>query len=216
MQLLSDLLRERDPRTRVHLCECNEGRTLDGVAAGGGRVAKEIRAVLGAQVPVTVPGGRAGDPNPNAPARVSLLGNSLGGLYMRHAAAELFGAPLRVNGRLVEPHKFVTTASPSLGVADHTYLPLPQKLLPALLRRLPLPLTYKDLFLATPLVHAMCTEPSFLGPLSLFSERVALASGFAADFLVPASTGLFLAGGDARHSLRPAPNAPPLVPAVYE
>ena len=61
--------------------------------------------------------------------KLSVVGNSLGGLYARYAVRSLF-----LQGHLtlskynvqVEPATFATTASPWLGIASNTYLPLPR------------------------------------------------------------------------------------------
>jgi len=58
---------------------------------------------------------------------ISLVGNSLGGLYARHAAAELWDAQ---SGRIagLEPDAFVSVGCPHLGVRQFTFLPLPPPL----------------------------------------------------------------------------------------
>ena len=106
------LQRLSDETTLVHLASANEGRTRDGVAAGGLRLANEVRDVV-AQNP-TLTG-------------LSLVGNSLGGLYVRAAAAELFDEGSgRMAGLL--PDALLTTGTPHLGVRSHLYLPLPRVL----------------------------------------------------------------------------------------
>ncbi|CAM9376067.1 unnamed protein product [Choristocarpus tenellus] len=59
----------------VHLARCNEKNTFDGVVNGGTRLAKEIEGVIKA--------------NPSL-AWISVVGNSLGGLYSRYAVKLLF------------------------------------------------------------------------------------------------------------------------------
>lgn len=77
---------------------CNQGRTWDGVAAGGRRVAREV-AAFAAQRPEL--------------KTLSFIGNSMGGLYSRYALAEL-------STDLVQA-AFVTTAAPHLGVGMAAY-----------------------------------------------------------------------------------------------
>ena len=103
----------------AHLATSNEGRTRDGVAAGGRRLADEIRVLVNA--------------NPSL-RTISLVGNSLGGLYVRAAATELLEQAAGKGGGLManlEPRVLVTTACPHLGVRRYTYLPLPEFLTPA-------------------------------------------------------------------------------------
>ncbi len=94
----------------VHNAVSNEGRTRDGVLEGGRRLAAEVRAVVS-----------------NTPSlrSLSLVGNSLGGLYVRACAAELFDT---TTGRLagLEADALVTLAAPHLGVRRHLYAPLPE------------------------------------------------------------------------------------------
>lgn len=59
----------------VHQAVANHGRTRDGVAAGGARLAEEVRRLV--------------DRHPSLSSLV-LVGNSLGGLYVRYAAGQLF------------------------------------------------------------------------------------------------------------------------------
>lgn len=82
----------------VLACTCNQGRTWDGVAAGGRRVAREVAAFT-AQRPEL--------------KTISFIGNSMGGLYSRYALAEL-------STDLVQA-AFVTTAAPHLGVGMAAY-----------------------------------------------------------------------------------------------
>ena len=100
----------------VHAASSNQGRTRDGVAAGGRRLAAEVERVV---ADVAHRGGSL--------RSISLVGNSLGGLYARHAAAELWDAQ---SGRIagLEPDAFVSVGCPHLGVRRYTFLPLPPPL----------------------------------------------------------------------------------------
>ena len=98
---------EADASVRVLASGANEPfpRTLDGVDAGGARVADEVRQVASAY------------------KTISFVGNSLGGLYARAALRELRdGAQDTFAG--LTPAIFVTTAAPHLGARQTTYGPL--------------------------------------------------------------------------------------------
>lgn len=76
--------------------------TLAGVAAGGIRLAEELRSVLATK---------------HADAEeVALVGASLGGLYCRHAAGLLWGGADGMPAIRAQPHALVTLATPHLGV----------------------------------------------------------------------------------------------------
>jgi len=93
----------------VHCCTANEGlQTRDGVAAGGRRLAADVRKIAARCSTLRT---------------VSLVGFSLGGLYARYAAAELLDRDGRLAG--LTPDALVTVACPHLGVRRFTYLPLP-------------------------------------------------------------------------------------------
>lgn len=99
-------------------------KSFDGVPQGATRVADEIRAAVRANPSLT---------------RISLVGNSLGGIYARYAAALLFErAPRSVcpdgpsrgvgddRGTIagLEPETYLTTATPHLGVGPFGHLGL--------------------------------------------------------------------------------------------
>ena len=87
----------------VHSASANEGRTRDGVAAGGRRLAAEVEQLV-------ADGG-------GSLRTISLVGNSLGGLYARHAAAELWRAESGLIAGL-EPDAFVSVGCPHLGMLN--------------------------------------------------------------------------------------------------
>jgi hypothetical protein len=97
------------------LPQANEVNTRDGIAAGGARLAAEVRDVASQHGSLT---------------SLSLVGNSLGGLYVRYAAAELLdddSERCTMAGGLT-PDALVTTGAPHLGVRKYTFLPLPEPL----------------------------------------------------------------------------------------
>ena len=125
----------------VHNAACNEGRTHDGIIKGGERLLKEMLSVIRVEVkrreqqllrqreynycqldPVDV--------------TISIVGNSLGGLYARYAIAHL--AEVLGNGQScsypylfdgfirIHFNVFCSTASPHLGCSGFTYIPIPR------------------------------------------------------------------------------------------
>lgn len=161
--------------------------------------------------------------------RVSFVGNSLGGLFARYAI-KLLSLPVEeMNngdrdadfylttetgidlGIKLYPNKFMTIASPYLGVLDHNYLQdviqrytgsdsfwfpdwMKKAVAKTMLR------SGKELFLQddhakgnhqNSLVYRMCTEERWLWPLRKFKQR-RLYANLDADFVVPLSTAAFL------------------------
>jgi hypothetical protein len=158
-------------RFLVYASTVNQGQTSDGIAAGGSRLATEVTDIIqshrahGKQV------------------TLSFVGNSLGGLYSRYALSE-------IDSSIAEPMVFCTTATPHLGVSQHTYVPLPRwgewvvahSMWP----------TGRDLFQYTPVMQEMAFEPRFKTPLQRFRRRIAYANAHATDFQVPTCTAAFL------------------------
>ena len=179
----------------VHSCVSNEGRTTDGIANNGQRVVEEMVQVIREsmelrQLNVT------GKPKQ---ITISLLGNSLGGLYGRYAIAELTercettedGGALLLDGLYrLEWNVFCTTAAPHLGLASFTFIPLPRT------AEIGLSFLYgttgQDLFRRSSLLHHMATLPRYLDPLRAFARRIAYANAYGTDFPVPAQTAAFL------------------------
>ncbi len=92
----------RAGRALVHASSVNTDRTHDGVMAGGERLAYDIRAVVASH---------------SSLRRVSLVGFSLGALYIRYAAAALFDPETNTIAGL-EPACFIAVAGPHLGVRN--------------------------------------------------------------------------------------------------
>lgn len=169
---LADELMQRQPRELlVHQARSNEGLTRDGVAAGGERLAAEIREVVARE---------------SSLESITLVGNSLGGLYVRHAAASLLegsGDDATMAG--LRPDALVTTGCPHLGVRRYTYLPVPRWLRPAGV--LIAGATADDLLLrdASRLLVEMSVPSSAFGEaLGVFSRRRCYAN-LRGDFMVP-------------------------------
>ncbi len=161
-----------------HICVANTPRkaTLDGVSEGGSRIAQEILKVVGQ------------NPDLNF---ISLIGNSLGGLYCRYAVMELFNPETGTIAGL-RPISFTTIATPHLGTRVHSLTPrILQKLFYGVLGK-----SVKELYLADreegqyPLLMRMAMEDDFMKPLRAFS-RVRAYGSRSGDFFVHFASSLF-------------------------
>ena len=96
-------------RLYVHVCASNTNNTLDGVVAGGKRIAAEIEMViLGLEAKTAATRSARG----NTLKHLSFVGHCTGGLYARYAATLLDEKGLFAQ---VRPHSFTTFATPHLG-----------------------------------------------------------------------------------------------------
>ena len=137
---------------------------------------------------------------------ISILGNSLGGLFGRYAIAKLverYCVQEEVPKDSTQPptwildgkyrlhlNIFCTTATPHLGVSGHTWLRIPRTAEIGIAHALGQ--SGKDLFRLNDLLHTMATSPTFLGPLGAFRKRIAYANCYGTDFAVPVGTAAFL------------------------
>jgi len=200
----------------VHNVACNEGKTNDGIIKGGTRLVNEMLDVIRSEVGQQ--GQSQGDSQsigetvePPVDVTISMVGNSLGGLYGRYAIAhlsqvlgDLIPNPSEQSSPNNESHHhylfdgririhlnvFCSTASPHLGCANHTFVPIPRTAEIGVARVIGE--TGSDLFRLNNLVHKMATSPDFLRPLSSFRKRIAYANAYRTDFPVPGSTAAFL------------------------
>ena len=174
----------------VHAAVCNEKKTTDGVTMGGERLVQEMLDVIREEMK---------NRRQDAEITVSVLGNSLGGIYGRYAVAKL-AELCQFNGRDGEMYLdgkyrmhfnvFCTTASPHLGIASHTFLPLPRTAEIGVAHALGD--TGRDLFRLNDVMKTMATSQQFLGPLRKFRKRIAYANAYGTDFPVPVHTAAFL------------------------
>ena len=121
----------------VHNTVCNEGKTSDGIIKGGVRLAHEILSVIRFEVE------RKGDPRQqrepyqqsHIETSITIIGNSLGGLYGRYTIAhlaEILEADACCDYWLLDgcirihPNVFCSIASPHLGCSGFTYVPIPR------------------------------------------------------------------------------------------
>jgi len=161
----------------VYSATSNVGKTTDGIAAGGKRLAAEVLHKI--------------ESHQTEQFTLTMVGNSLGGLYARYAISEL------LPHSKIEPKTFCTTATPHLGVSHHTYIPVPkwaEWVIGSTMRT-----TGRDLFLQSTIVHELATKETFLAPLRRFQYRLAYANAYGTDFQVPTSTAAFLARADTPH-----------------
>lgn len=191
----------------VHNAACNEGTTHDGVVKGGERLGNEIIDVIRSELE-----GRRHNNKEYSDVTISIIGNSLGGLYGRYAVMQLDellpssaedGDDLQQHYILdntirIHFNVFCSTASPHLGCADRTYFPIPRFAEIGIAKRLGE--TGRDLFRVNDLMRTMATYPRFTRPLALFRKRIAYANAYGTDFVVPGSTAGFLdANSDSIH-----------------
>lgn len=181
----------------VHNAACNEGKTHDGIIKGGERLVDEMLSVIRSEVKRREQTShRERDP---VDVTISFVGNSLGGLYARYATAHLAEVLDKESGNncylfdgFIRLHfnVFCSTASPHLGCASFTFIPMPRTAEMGVAQILGE--TGSDLFRRNDLIRSMATTPRFLVPLASYRRRIAYANAFGTDFPVPCSTAAFL------------------------
>ncbi|CAJ1935153.1 unnamed protein product [Cylindrotheca closterium] len=215
-------------RVVVHSVRCNDGKTSDGIVAGGKRVAAEINEMIQEIRDRSTSTTNVNDDNNNnnnngGNIRLSIAGNSLGGLYGRYALSEIDWTTKDTNNNdgddddpqqqqqeqapaqsQLIPHYFVTTATPHLGCGfQQTYLPLPRFIehpLGNIMLR-----TGQDLFRLfsgkDDIIQEMAFSPTFLNPLRKFHKRMAYANAHGTDLQVPLPSAAFWAPTDSVHTV---------------
>jgi len=140
----------------LHSAVCNEGKTTDGVMLGGQRLVEEMICVIKEEM----------ETRSSSTVTVSMVGNSLGGIYSRYAIAKLAQSdelPYDLHYNI-----FCTTATPHLGISRHTYLPLPRSAENVVAHAMGD--TGKDLYVNAVLcVHVWCIRESHLLTHALLS-----------------------------------------------
>jgi hypothetical protein len=218
---------KRHHRFVIHSALCNEDRTNDGIVAGGERIANEINSL----VRYIVNGGSGGsssssssnknenDSNSSSkthsdPVTLSIIGNSLGGLYARQALAgidwnmehekptsSLSASPSSSSSSpsiTLRPMVFLTTATPHLGISGHTYVPLPRAA--EFMVAQSMQETGKDFFRFNTVVEDLSYKQYYIQPLSRFQQRICYVNVYGTDFQVPTATAAFWApGSDSPH-----------------
>ena len=188
----------------VHNAACNHGKTNDGVIKGGERLANEMLDVIRDELRGCNNSQKEGTQD----VTISIIGNSLGGLYGRYAVAHLAEVckPIQLPDKEedvetrtsylmdddvhIHLNVFCSTASPHLGCASHTYVKIPRTAELGVAKFLGE--TGSDLFRTNDLLLEMATSNRFLQPLASFRRRIAYANAYRTDFPVPGSTAAFL------------------------
>lgn len=162
-------------------------KTLSGVRDGGRGLSLEIKKTISQYQGLE---------------KISVVGNSLGGLYARYAIKELFDPKAGTIGGL-DPHCFMTIATPHLGVRDFTYIDVPL----AVKKTLSMTMlhTGRDLMLSDApvdeptksLLYQMATGEEYTLPLRSFRKRI-LYANLEKDFAVPLGTAAFLSSQEVR------------------
>jgi len=200
----------------IHSSTCNCQKTYDGIAVGGSRLAQEINQLVEHVVEKSDCGSSdngisannnssSNNSNSNSKGRnqtsqqqkftLSIVGNSLGGLYARHALAGIdwdIGRPeSSAPPVMLIPMVFLTTATPHLGISQHTYVPLPRAAEFVVAQSMKE--TGRDFFRFTPVLEDLFCKDYFLDPLSSFQQRIAYINVYGTDFQVPTATAAFWA-----------------------
>jgi Putative serine esterase (DUF676) len=188
------------PELVVHSPQCNEKKTDDGVVAGGDRLVDEILTFIRKYMLSTNTTSDTTDTDKLVDITISLVGNSFGGLYSRYAVAKLAEIlqsndtsqiDMILDGRYrVHFNVFCTTATPHLGLAGHTYVPLPRSAEVGVAAALGD--SGRDLFRLNSLLMEMATTKYYLSSLGYFRKRIAYANAYGTDFPVPTRTAAFL------------------------
>ena len=161
-------------------------KSLGGVKTGGEALASEITKRIAENGQLK---------------RLSIVGNSLGGLYARYAIKILFdGTENTIAG--LQPYRFMSIATPHLGVRNWTFVDDYGYTAPDFIKRVVSRVmlsTGRDIFsiqdaeaAEESLLFRMATEDSFLSPLRSFTDR-RLYANLNRDFVVPLGTAAFMA-----------------------
>ena len=188
---------------RVH---SNVGKTLDGIAAGGTRIAEEINhLVQKLHERFQHDNGNGNTDHPIPKVKISFVGHSLGGLYSRYAISKIrWKTTTKTSGSNSQnnsnedksvsigayPKVFCTTASPHLGLHQQSSIPVPRFVEQSI--GLTLQESGRDLFRMTPLLNQMAMDPMFVQPLLDFENRLTYVNAYGTDFQVPAVTAAFV------------------------
>lgn len=168
-------------RAFVHATRVNEGgKTFDGVESGAQRIAKDIIELI-----------ENDKENNNNNFKnfkyISFIGNSLGGLYVRHAISILYDTMTGLIAGL-EPLNFISIATPHLGFEPFYRGLFPTPLLNFIMHTF-IGQTGFDLNLTDDnrLLYNMATSDQYLIPLKAFRRR-RLYANLNGDFMVPFTT----------------------------
>jgi hypothetical protein len=200
----------------VHNATCNTGRTSDGIEAGGRRLAKEIMesVIIGNVSNETTTCNATTTTTTttittSGATTLSIVGNSLGGLYARYALGCLDWTKMNH----LQPRIFCTLSTPHLGLQSQRWFASP---LMEHVAAIALHQTGQDLLgdsssdnhhnnnnnntATTNIIEQLATDPKFAGPLASFDRRIAHANAHGTDLLVPTATAAFLQDTDSPHN----------------
>lgn len=228
-QVVSSPTYSTDAEWKIHIAKSNENNTLDGIVAGGTRIANEINEFIhkivngdNSMIPSdTVPTSndiRAENKSIDSDKyheidnknicterynhliTLSIIGNSLGGLYGRFALSRIRWE-YHQNDTItkVHPALFCTSVTPHLGVERNVYIPLPRFIeysVATVLRQ-----TGYDLFRCNDLLETLTTDPLYTIPLQNFDHRLLYANAYCTDSQVPFRTAAFLSNTNSIHYL---------------
>ena len=177
----------------VHSATANDGKTMDGIAAGGSRLAREVNDMV-EKIAQQQQQQRQEKQHHKSLITLSFVGNSLGGLYARYALSKIHFDDGKQkhhhHPHHLQPKVFCTTATPHLGVSQHTYIRIPRAI-EYLVATAMLP-TGRDLFRFSHVIQNMATQTKFVHPLMQFPTRLVYANAYQTDFQVPTATAAFL------------------------
>jgi len=193
--------------------KANTKDSTDGIIQGGERLATEISSWIMQQRQKRPIKSEEESGEETFTMTLSIVGNSLGGLYSRYALSKLDwvfkGSENNQNNNnhyeaKIIPLIFCTTASPHLGISQDTFLKFPrwmeESYVPFLLGQQP---TMNDLFRVknSTIVMEMChNHYDYLHPLGKFHKRIAVANAYQTDFLVSVSSAAMLSSkSDSMH-----------------
>lgn len=151
--------------------------------------------------------------------RISFVGNSLGGLITRYVISLIYNETTHLISNLI-PYKFLTIATPHLGVLEYTFLDefgwkvssKFKKLISNIMLR-----SGKELFLSEEeletqsIVYKLATEDIYLKPLKAFHQR-RLYANLMNDFMVPLGTAAFIQQSEVIQLRKQYRNQPGFIP----
>jgi hypothetical protein len=210
----------------VHAAKCNEGLTDDGIQAGGERLVREIYDTMRKEV-AKMERQRSGSGTGKTTTCVtdvtlSFVGNSMGGLFARYAAARIRDFALQESRHIRDKKKTESeseiedtkeddsnnnTRMTMFGRRLHynifcstaaPHLGTASHTYIKLPRTVELGVAFalqqtgRDLFRLNGLLYHMATQPYYLDALASFRKRVAYANAYSTDFMVPTETAAFL------------------------
>lgn len=184
----------------VHKAACNHGKTFDGVAKGGKRLANEINDLLHNVLSKELQQQQQLNNMNTTTTTVSLsiIGQSLGGLYGRYALSQIdWNIHEKFNNHdnnhhhheivlPIIPAVFCTVTTPHLGVSQNTYIQLPrylESIMSTVLQQ-----TGIDLFRYSNVLDQLTINDIYTKPLIQFYHRRLYSNVHHTDFLVPFRT----------------------------